>query len=103
MGSTPGRYGEWLNDATRYAVANAQSKDDAIVFINAWNEWAEGAYLEPDRHYGFAYLNETRRVLDAVSSGKTYIAPTPSKNPIVPKQSTAERTARSVWKKLNRR
>jgi Glycosyltransferase WbsX len=62
-GSTPRKYGNWLRAASEQAL-NASSPDERIVFINAWNEWAEGAYLEPDRHYGFAYLAETRRALE---------------------------------------
>ncbi|WP_425228623.1 glycoside hydrolase family 99-like domain-containing protein [Sphingomonas sp.] len=62
-GSTPARYGAWLRAASRRTCED-NSGDARLVFINAWNEWAEGAYLEPDRHFGHAYLAETRRALD---------------------------------------
>ena len=63
FGASPKLYGEWLAAAAARAM-QTPAADERIVFINAWNEWAEGAYLEPDRHHGYAYLLETRRVLD---------------------------------------
>jgi lipopolysaccharide biosynthesis protein len=53
-GSTPTLFYEWL----MYSIARARknAEDEGIVFINSWNEWAEGAYLEPDRKSGYAYL-----------------------------------------------
>ncbi len=62
FGSTPELYGRWLASACRKAL-QSEDRDERIVFINAWNEWGEGAYLEPDRHFGYAYLRETARVL----------------------------------------
>lgn len=62
-GSTPEAYGRWLNAACN-ASMRAFPKDERFVFINAWNEWAEGAHLEPDRHFGYAYLAQTARVLN---------------------------------------
>lgn len=63
-GSTPALYERWLRGLVDIAVAHPVH-GERLVFINAWNEWAEGAYLEPDVHYGAAYLNATARALCA--------------------------------------
>ena len=62
-GSTPALYRQWLE----YCLRDAAPGD--FVFINAWNEWAEGAYLEPDLHYGHAYLEATRSAIISAQLG----------------------------------
>lgn len=59
---SPRAYQRWLDQAITYAEANPVF-GEAVVGINAWNEWAEGTYLEPDTHYGFALLNATSRAV----------------------------------------
>lgn len=56
--STPELYKEWLIYVSLYTRLT-KSRHEQYVFINAWNEWAEGAHLEPDRKYGYAYLQAT--------------------------------------------
>ncbi|MDR2600770.1 MAG: glycoside hydrolase family 99-like domain-containing protein [Oscillospiraceae bacterium] len=55
---SPKLYKEWLSDIIKDAEKNFDS-GNRFVFINAWNEWAEGAHLEPDRKYGYAFLQAT--------------------------------------------
>ncbi|MCP4123913.1 MAG: hypothetical protein GY751_19365 [Bacteroidetes bacterium] len=65
-GCTPDIYQQWLDAACHYVIEN-KAQDERFVFINAWNEWAEGTYLEPDRKYGYAYLNATANVVEKYS------------------------------------
>jgi len=60
-GSTPSEYEKWLTSIVRQSMQAGQG--DNLVFINAWNEWAEGNHLEPDIKYGKAYLEATKRAL----------------------------------------
>lgn len=58
--SSPCGYQEWLYNAIIDTRQRFAKPDERLVFINAWNEWAEGAHLEPDQRYGYAYLEATR-------------------------------------------
>lgn len=59
VNSSPGAYQAWLEEVLAY-TREQNVGDDRMVFINAWNEWAEGAHLEPERRYGRSYLEATR-------------------------------------------
>jgi lipopolysaccharide biosynthesis protein len=60
-GASPERFEHWMSKLVE-KIDNDPNEED-LVFINAWNEWAEGAYLEPDERYGSAYLEALRRAL----------------------------------------
>ncbi len=67
--ATPGAFQAWLEWTYRRTLEQ-NIGDERIVFILAWNEWCEGSYLEPDRHFGHAYLQAVRNALDAVELGR---------------------------------
>lgn len=64
-GSTPEEFERWL----RYIVKNFKpfSRDENLVFINAWNEWGEGNHLEPCKKWGFSYLEVVKKVFQEVN------------------------------------
>lgn len=58
------RYKQWISAlCSNITHTQKYDKDEKIVFINAWNEWAEGTHLEPDRKYGYGYLQATYDVV----------------------------------------
>ena len=61
-GSTPELFQLWLEEVIAQSSKRLPS-DRRFVLINAWNEWSEGAHLEPDSQYGYSYLNSVGRAL----------------------------------------
>jgi len=61
--NTPEEFGRALERAR--AFLDQSGADLPILTINAWNEWTEGSYLEPDTRHGFGYLDAIQRVFGA--------------------------------------
>lgn len=61
-GSSPELFERYLKSVNQFANKN-RLDGEALVFLNAWNEWAEGAHLEPDREYGYAWLKSLYNVV----------------------------------------
>lgn len=57
LNGEPENYEYWL--ASTIDLVKQAGKRDQLIFINAWNEWAEGCHLEPDRWFGRGFLQAT--------------------------------------------
>jgi hypothetical protein len=64
---SPDLYGQWLHFLALQTLQTSPP-EQRLLFVNAWNEWAEGAHLEPDRKNGHAYLAATRNALARASA-----------------------------------
>ena len=60
--ATPEKFEYWFEKLVK-SMPN-RNIPEPFIFLNAWNEWAEGAYLEPDEVNEYAYLETVKRVLD---------------------------------------
>ena len=58
-GADPSLFKIWLKDVIKF-TKNNKNVEDNLIFINAWNEWAEGAYLEPDLKWKYKYLEAVK-------------------------------------------
>jgi lipopolysaccharide biosynthesis protein/GT2 family glycosyltransferase len=72
-GATPTSFRRWLRAAVDRARAEASGPETA-VFINAWNEWGEGTYLEPDRDFGRGWLEAVASVARPVERPHAFAA-----------------------------
>lgn len=66
VGQTPQKFERYLSELLD--ISAKQNKE--FLFLTAWNEWGEGAYLEPDETCRYAYLEAVRKALDANNSVK---------------------------------
>ncbi len=57
-------YEKWLYKCCEY-TRYFNNHYDNLVFLNAWNEWGEGTYLEPDKKYGYGYLKSTKKIINS--------------------------------------
>lgn len=60
--TAPEYYFCWLKEAAEH-LRRELPASRRLLFINAWNEWAEGCHLEPDDKHGYAWLRATRQAL----------------------------------------
>lgn len=61
--TTPANFEHWCDIVIKYTISKFDTSS-RLLFINAWNEWGEGAHLEPDKKYGYAYLQALRNSLN---------------------------------------
>ena len=97
VGCTPLRYRSWVKSILKQEEQHNKDSE-TLLFVNAWNEWAEGTTLEPDQRYGTSYLEATRSALApytvpkfspgktaknlaALSKAPAAVKPAPSKSP----------------------
>ncbi len=64
-GNTPDAVGVAVQDAALHAITRAHHP---AVLVNAWNEWTEGSYLEPDDRHGLAYLEALRSAIETATT-----------------------------------
>jgi len=62
--TSPKLYGNWLKKILKKFTPF--SNEENLLFINAWNEWAEGNHLEPCQKWGSQYLQATKVALDEI-------------------------------------
>ncbi len=71
LNSTPANYEYWLSECMKITAARF-SGERRLVFINAWNEWAEGCHLEPDRRYQREFLEATWRAKHGMTTSNAF-------------------------------
>jgi len=74
-GKTPELFQKMLENAKAFVEKRNPAAKPKMVFIEAWNEFGEGDYIEPHREFGFAYLDAIRAVFTSAAPRHVDITP----------------------------
>ncbi len=91
-GVSPEKFGQYYQAMLRRSLAEG----NRLIFINAWNEWGEGMYLEPDEQNGYAYLAALRAAQKAVTSEMPVTAE--EKGPFLVQEAYMQQLSRTAYK-----
>ena len=67
VGANPKGFELWLRRQGQETLSTYSDPEQRLVWINAWNEWAEGAHLEPDSKYGYEWLHAVRDAQERIA------------------------------------
>ena len=62
--STPELFGKYVEDTIK--AIGQKDYEHRIILLNAWNEWGEGNYMEPDTKYGRGYLEALKSKIETI-------------------------------------
>jgi lipopolysaccharide biosynthesis protein len=90
LNGVPDNYEYWL--AATIDKGKQSGGHEELIFINAWNEWAEGCHLEPDRWFGHKFLQATLNAISGLRRFSTF--------PEVSLPHKEEEAHRTFWKEI---
>ena len=61
FGNSPESFGMYLQEAREFL--DERPEQPPLIILNAWNEWIEGSYLEPDMKWGYGYLEAVKKIM----------------------------------------
>ena len=73
-GKTPDLFEKMCRSSLNYI-----DKRNNLAIIEAWNEWGEGSYIEPDQEFGFAFLDRVRKVFTGAPDAHADLVPDAAK------------------------
>ena len=77
-----GRHPEIFGRRMYELLSKAEQNDAPFLFLNAWNEWGEGMYMEPDEAYGYQFLEALREARERLVYTGTRVKPVVSEGAI---------------------
>ncbi|MFH1196288.1 MAG: glycoside hydrolase family 99-like domain-containing protein [bacterium] len=96
--STPEKFQYWIQEVIKRQSTVRTGEN--LIFINAWNEWGEGAHLEPDMKFGNAYLEAAKQALHESGKSNDQINHEPNLSSNVESEQIIVSIIMPVWNKV---